>query len=334
MPTFKAFLHQTRDTLGLYWMLVRVIIPITVATEILARLGVIDAIAPAFGPVMALIGLPPELGLAWLSGILVGIWGAIPLIFALVPIDQLSVADVTVFSALLLFAHGLPVEQKVIAMAGPRMTVTTLLRIAGGLVYALLLHHLFSATGWLAQPVNPAWTPTAQTLAWPLFFWQLFVMMLWMLVILLVLSWGLELLKITGLLGLLMVALSPVLRLAGIKGEAGHLTAVGLFLGISYGGGLLVREARSGTVSARQVFLACVFMGFAHSIIEDTLIVVAIGADMISVLAGRLAFAVLATGLVALAIARLSDVTFYRWAHLHAALPVREGTASEPNAGL
>ena len=119
--------------------------------------------------------------------------------------------------------------------------------------------------------------------------------MIWMLVILLGLSWGLEILKLTGLLDLMMLTLSPVLRLAGIRSEAGHLTAVGLFLGISYGAGLLIREAQSGTISPRQIFLSCVLMGFAHSVIEDTIVVLSLGADVYGVLAGRLAFALAAT---------------------------------------
>ena len=315
-PMLATALYKTRDTLGIYWMLVRIIVPITIATEILARLGVIDALAPAFGPVMALVGLPPELGLAWLSGLLVGIWGGVALIFVLAPVETLSVADVTVFSALLLFAHGLPVEQKIIAKAGPRFAVTTLLRLLGGVIYAFVLHQILTLTGWLADPVAPAFVPSAQAVAWPAFFWQLTVLMAAMLAILLALSWGLDLLKVTGVLALLMTALAPVLRLAGIKGEAGHLTAVGLFLGISYGGGLLIREARSGHVAPRQVFLSCVFMGFAHSVIEDTLVVVAIGADLGAVLVGRVVFAVLATALIALVIRAMSDAAFYRWAHL------------------
>ena len=327
MQAFDTALQKTRDTLVIYWMLARIIVPITIATEVLSRLGVIDAIAPAFAPVMALVGLPPELGLAWLSGMLVGIWGAVALVFVLVPMEALSVADVTVFSALLLFAHGLPVEQKIIEKAGPRMIVTTLLRVGGGVIYALILHGVLTATGWLAQPVNPAWVPTAQTLAWSAFFWQLGVMMAWMLVILIALLWGLELLKVSGLLALLMKALAPLLRLAGIKGEAGHLTAVGLFLGISYGGGLLIREARSGAVSPRQVFLSCIFMGFAHSIIEDTLVVMAIGADISGVLFGRLIFAVVATAAIALVIRTMSDAAFFRWLHLPAKDYVVRGQA-------
>lgn len=94
-------------------------------------------------------------------------------------------------------------------------------------------------------------------------------------------------------------ALAPVLRLAGIQGEALHLTAVGLLLGVSYGGGLLIREARTGQVPPRQVTLACVFMGFAHS-----LIMIALGADALAVVLGRALFAIAATALVAAVLAR------------------------------
>lgn len=313
MPALTAAFRKTLDTLQTYWMLVRIVVPITIMTELLSRMGAIEAIAPVFEPVMKLIGLPSESGLAWLSGMLVGIWGAVPLIFVLVPTNSLSVADITVFSALLLFAHGLPVEQKIIQKAGPRMTVTTLLRIVGGVIYAFLLHRLFDATGWLSSPASPTWIPMSAASDWSGFLSGLLDTMLSMLVILLALSWGLEILKVTGLMKLVMKALSPVLRLAGIRGEASQFTSVGLFLGISYGGGLLIREARSGAVSPRQVFVSCVFMGFAHSIIEDTLIVVALGADLSAVLGGRLVFALAVTAAIAAILRSVSDETFFTW---------------------
>lgn len=311
MPFLTPALRKTREIFEIYWVLIRITIPITIMTELLARMGVIKAVAPAFAPVMNLFGLPPELGLAWLTAMLVGIWGAVPLIFTLVPQSALSVADITIFSALILFAHGLPIEQKIIQKAGPSMFVTTLLRILGGAVYAFFLHNILTLTGWLSAPVNPAWIPLNTTPNWVEYFIGLGETMVWMFVILFVLFWGLEVLKVSGVLAWLMKIISPVLHLAGIRGEAGHLTAVGLFLGISYGGGLLIREAQSGTIAPRQIFLSCVFMGFAHSVIEDTLVVMALGADVYGVLFGRLVFAVAATSLIALLLRHLSDQAFF-----------------------
>ncbi|MBB4301184.1 hypothetical protein GGD81_000199 [Rhodobium orientis] len=316
---------KTLETLQIYWVLARIMVPVAVLTELLSQLGVIEAVAPAFAPVMALVGLPPELGLAWLTGLLVGVWGAVPLVFALVPAGSLSVADITVFSALLVIAHGLPMEQKIIQKAGPAMLLTTLLRLAGALAYAFLLHRLYAATGWLSVPVAPAWIPMGAPADWSAFAVGLAETMASMLVILLALSFGLEILKRIGLLDLMMAGLAPGLRLAGVRREAGQFAAIGLFLGISYGGGLLIREARSGTVSPRQVFIACVFMGFAHSIIEDTLIVMALGADVGGILLGRLAFAIAATAVVAALVRRMSEKTFYIWACRPAALGTQGG---------
>ncbi|GAA3114959.1 nucleoside recognition domain-containing protein [Rhizobium viscosum] len=311
MSFLSLIRRNTGQTLAIYWVLVRITVPIAILTELLSRMGAVKAVAPVFAPVMNLVGLPPELGVAWLTGMLVGIWGAIPLVFTLVPASSLSVADITVFSALILFAHGLPIEQKIIQKAGPGMIATTTLRIAGGLLYAFLLHHVLTATGWLAGPANHVWLPMSATPDWAGYLTGLAETMVWMLLILVLLSWGLEILKVTGLLGLMMKALSPVLRLAGIRGEAEHLTAIGLFLGISYGAGLLIREAQSGAISPRQIFLSCVFMGFAHSVIEDTIVVISLGADLHGVLTGRLIFAVAACAAIAALLRRLPDKAFF-----------------------
>ena len=323
MSILEPALRKGRETLAIYWVLARIVVPVTILTEALSRMGVIKAVSPAFAPVMGLVGLPPELGLAWLSCLLVGFWGAIPLIFTLVPVASLSVADITVFSSLMLFAHGLPIEQKIIQQAGPGMIATSVLRVGGGLVYAVMLHGLLTTTGWLADPVDPTWVPMATSTGWATFLIGLAQTMAWMFVILAALSVGLDILKRTGLLAAMMRLFAPFLRLAGIREEAGHFTAIGLFLGISYGGGLLIREARSGAVSPRQVFVSCVFMGFAHSVIEDTLIVMALGADVWGVLVGRLVFAVAATAAVAALVRNLSDRRFFDWGFRGGPFPAR-----------
>jgi hypothetical protein len=314
------------ETLETYWTLVKTIVPIAIAAAFLTQIGAIEWIAPYFAPIMNTVGLPPELGLAWLTGMIVGLWGAVPLIFTLVPSSELTVANVTVFSALILFTHGLPLEQKIIQSAGPKMIMTTVLRIVGGLFYAFVLNYFYEATGWLQTPVSPAWHPLNSTLVWSEFFLDLAQTMVWMFIILLALSLALEALRITGLLKLIMNALSPFLRIAGIKGDAVYLTAIGLLLGISYGAGLLIGEAKSGKIPPQQIFLSCVFMGFAHSLIEDTLLVMALGADIGGVLVGRVLFTFAATAAIALVLRGINDTTFFRFAFI-SQNRVRDGEA-------
>lgn len=306
--------RRTLEFCEVYWVLVRIIVPVALATELLARVGAIEAAAPALAPLMAFYGLPPEIAFACLTGMLVGIWGAIAVLFTLVPISSLTVADMTVFSSLLLFAHALPIEQRIIQKAGPGLIVTTLLRLGGALLYAAVLHRLFQATGWLSEPLDPAWVPMSEGAeGWGGFLLSLGETLVWMFVVLMILAWLLELLQISGIMTRLNRSLSPFFRLAGIQGEAANFAVIGLFLGISYGAGLLIREVRDKSLDPRQVFVACVFMGFAHGMIEDTLVVVALGADFTSVFFGRLLFAIPATALVALALRRAPDRTFYGW---------------------
>lgn len=52
-------------------------------------------------------------------------------------------------------------------------------------------------------------------------------------------------------------------------------------------------------------------MGFAHSVIEDTLLMVSLGADIYSILIGRVVFAVVATAAIAAVLYSVSDKTFF-----------------------
>lgn len=312
MKLIHTLAQETIEPLKVYWILARVTVPITLGAELLSRFGVIEGVSPVFAPVMQLLGLPPELGFAWVSAMIVGLWSAVPLVFTLVPVSDLSTADITVFSALILFAHALPLEQKIIQKAGPRFAMTTFLRVWGGLVYAFMLHTFCEATGWLSEPVNPTWIPVQTTPEWGQFIFDFAETMMWVLIILVALFWMMRILKVSGVLNWIMWGLCPIMRLCGIQKEAGHLTAIGLVLGISYGAGFLIKEAQTGGVSARQVCLSCVFMGFAHSIIEDTLIMVAIGADVYGVLVGRVVFAIGATAAFAILLNVTSDRLFYR----------------------
>ncbi|WMS44329.1 nucleoside recognition protein [Acuticoccus sp. MNP-M23] len=312
MTTPSPIGRITRDILAIYWELARIIVPIAILAKVLTDIGAIKAIAPWLSGLMGLFGLPPEMAIAWLSALLVGIWAGVTVVFTVLAPGTLTEADMTVFAALILFAHALPVEQRIIQKAGPGLLASTAIRLVGGMAFAFILHHIFRATGWLSAPLDPLFLPDEEPGGWISFAADLGMTLVSMFVILFVLTFAIEGLKHIGAMAHVDRALSPLFRVVGIGPEAASFTTIGMLLGIAFGGGLLIREARRGTIPPRQIFLSCAFMGLAHGIIEDTIVVAAAGADVASILLGRLAFAMVATALIGLWLAATSDATFYR----------------------
>ncbi len=312
MTLLRAVRALFVDSASLYWMLLKIVLPVMVATRIAVELGLIDLLAPAFAPVMTLLGLPPELGFALVTAMLVGVWGGAAAVFALVPPDAMTAAQVTVFSALIMFAHALPIEQRIVQKAGPGLVAMTALRLVAAFVYGYLLHRICRATGWLDEPVSALWVPASPDPGWIAFAWTTAESLLWMFAVLLAIVAVMKLLEAAGLMPRLTALLSPVLRIAGVSRAATPLTIVGLTLGLAYGGGLIIREARSGRLDARDVFLASCFMALAHGLIEDTLVVLALGADVTGVLVGRIVFSLAVVAAIARLVPPVPGPTFFR----------------------
>lgn len=53
----------------------------------------------------------------------------------------------------------------------------------------------------------------------------------------------------------------------------------GLAFGIMYGAGVMIAEAEAGRTSPREVAICALFLSTSHSLIEDTLLFVAVGAN-------------------------------------------------------
>ena len=69
-------------------------------------------------------------------------------------------------------------------------------------------------------------------------------------------------------------------------------------LGVSFGGGLIIHEARSGHIDKKDVFFSLTLMGLSHSLIEDTLLMVMVGGHLSGLICARLIFSILAVALL------------------------------------
>ncbi len=286
-----------RDAFSSYLILIRLMIPALIIVKALDMAGGIQFLAGILAPVMQIVGLPAEVGIVWAAAMLTSIYTGLA-IFADMNV-QLSVAQVSVLGTMILVAHSLPVEGAVAKATGVPWPATLLIRLGGALTIGSLLHLWYSTTGTLQEPATMLWRPDASDpslVAWALSQLRALVMIF---LIILALMALLRLLKALGIERLMHAALAPLLRIIGIGREATNVTIIGFTLGISIGAGLLIREAKTGKLSARDIFLTMAFLGLCHSVIEDTLLILLMGADLSAILWTRLAFAILVTALLA-----------------------------------
>ncbi len=100
-------------------------------------------------------------------------------------------------------------------------------------------------------------------------------------------------LKKIGVMQKLNNLMEPGLRVLGMSKNAAPVTIIGMTLGLSYGGGLIIKEAKDKMLSKKDAFLSLCLMGLSHSLIEDTLLMVAIGANLIGILGARIIFTII-----------------------------------------
>ncbi len=306
-------LELVRSALRTSLMLFKIIVPISIATRFLQQWGVVDQFGLLLGPVMELVGLPGQMGLVWATAMVTNIYGGMVVFASLAPGQELTVAQVTVLSTLILVAHALPVEARIAQKAGTRFRATALIRVFGALLLGWLLHLSYQLTGTLQQTNQALWNPPAVDPTWSAWLLAEARNMLMIFLIILSLMAILKVMEKIGISRLMTRLLEPLLKLLGMSRDAAPVTIIGMTLGLSYGGGLIIQEAQSGRLGKRDLFASVTLMGLCHSIFEDTLLMMVLGAHLSGIFWGRLVFSLLAIFLLVRLINRIPERFFERY---------------------
>ncbi|GAB4370736.1 MAG: nucleoside recognition domain-containing protein [Deltaproteobacteria bacterium] len=94
-------------------------------------------------------------------------------------------------------------------------------------------------------------------------------------------------------------AVDPLMRGVGLTRDAAVPLFTGIFLGIAYGAGIIIRVAQEKRLPKRELFLMGLFLATCHAVVEDTLIFAVIGGSFPVMLGFRLLLALLLTGMLA-----------------------------------
>ncbi|MCP3178195.1 hypothetical protein MJO47_13880 [Desulfuromonas sp. KJ2020] len=94
-------------------------------------------------------------------------------------------------------------------------------------------------------------------------------------------------------------AVDPLMRGMGLTRDAAVPLFTGIFLGIAYGAGIIIRVAQEKKLPKRELFLMGLFLATCHAVVEDTLIFVVIGGNAWIMLGVRVLIAFALTAVLA-----------------------------------
>ncbi len=93
--------------------------------------------------------------------------------------------------------------------------------------------------------------------------------------------------------------LEKIVSVIGISGAGALPLLVGMTLGLAYGAGMIIKYGRDGKLTHREMVLIITFLSLNHSLFEDVLLFVAIGAHGTVLQIIRMTAAILVTAALA-----------------------------------
>ena len=273
--------------------LYKILIPFIFIIKILEEIGVVKLISNFFEPVVQLMGLPAELGIVWVTAIIINVYAGIVVFINVVPTLDLTVAQITVLTLIILIAHNILVESSVSRAAGVSFFYAAFLRIGMAFVAGVILSKIYLNFGFLQEKYSLVLQQ--QVVHNDYYSWIVGQLknLAYIFLIICTLVISLNFLKAIGVEKLIRKLLEKPLMFMGISPSAINIIIVGLTIGIQFGGGLLIREAKSGAINKQSILLSLSLLNLVHAVIEDTILMTILGGHISGILFFRVIFSLM-----------------------------------------
>lgn len=271
-------MESLKKSVSLAWFIIKIVIPIYILADILYFYNVLSYISFLLEPFCSLLNLPPEASLAIVSGMFLNLYAAIA--FA-APLD-LSIEQWTILAIFLGVCHSLIIENIIMQKLGIPRLFSYSLRFLGGIIIA------YSAT-WIPS----SWFASSYTSK---SFESIQYDSLGELLINSFSNSVILTLKIIALITVLVFIMNYIKSLSFVQKSGKKVSKyfsllIGVFLGITYGAGLLINE--SNNLEKKDILYIGTFLMICHSVIEDTLLFVIFGADFTIIVIVRTLWAII-----------------------------------------
>lgn len=270
------------------WLL-RIILPVSLLVRLLDFYGILAWVAAYMHPLFNLVGLPGALAIVFITSIFLPLYAAIAVMTSL----AMTLREATILSLMCLVAHNLPVECAITRKTGSSFGGMVLLRIGIAFAVAVFLNYVLPVDntpfGWF-RPSEQVASLSLLLQDWLQSSGLLIITLLLIVTALMILQ---RLLTEFNLIDAISRPLRPLMRFFGLPENAPFLWIVGNVVGLAYGGAVMVDQLEEGKLSRKESNVVNYHLAISHSLLEDTLLFVALGIPWFVIVGTRLLFALL-----------------------------------------
>lgn len=270
------------------WLL-KIILPISFVVSLLQYWGIIAIVASFLAPVFSIVGLPGEAAIVFITSIFMALYAPIAIIATL----PLGIREITILAIMCLISHNLIVETTVQKKTGSSPWIIFFLRIIASFVAAFLLNKILPDNMGKAQIVEKAIIFKS--------FGEMFQHWLintgWLILKIVLIITGLmilqNILKEFHILEYLSKIFAPLMKIMGLSQNTTFLWFVAQIVGLTYGSAIMIEEVTNNSITVEDAKLLNYHIAVNHSLLEDTLLFVAIGVPAGWIIVPRFILAIL-----------------------------------------
>ena len=302
----KVFIDIYEVSLTLF----KIMIPTVIIVKVLQEFGIVFILNNIMEPLTSIIGLPVEVTIVLTTTMLTNLYTGLIVFSGIALSSDFNIAQATILATCMLLTHSLPIEVLISHKSGARIGPILIIRLAGGFFLCFILNQIFILTGWLSEPATltlPQLFQSDSLLDWIINQAKGFAFIQAIIILLMFL---LEFFRSIGLERLIRIMMKPFFKFIGVGDQAATIAIVGVTLGVSFGGGLLIKEVKSGKIPKKDVFGVLCFINLIHSVFEDTSLMMLLGANLFIILVIRTIFSILTVFVIMRITLKLPD---YFW---------------------
>ncbi len=247
-------------------LILKLVIPLYIFADILIYFGWLDYVSFIFEPITNILHLPSSTALSLAAGIFLNIYAAIAFAAPL----GLSPYEWTILGLFLGVCHSMIIESAIMKKIGVSLIYSYILRISVAFLAVVPLWYMPRV--WFGGDIV---SKIDKKVVYDTFFDMLehsvynsVFLSIKIIILIVFIIFLMDFIKSIN-----------IVKKYQQKVSTSFSIVAGLILGITYGAGVLLKEANSGSLSKKDILYIGTFLMICHSIIEDTLLFVIFGAN-------------------------------------------------------